>query len=253
MSVLIGSTGFVGRHLLDGFHFDLAVHRSNVEEIKGEETEFLICAGLPAEKWKVNLNPELDFSNMSDLAEILTTVRSKKAVLISTVDVYQPAVNVLENNRPSLNGISAYGRHRAWFEIFFQSNFPDSIVIRLPGLFAPDVRKNLIHDLLNKKTDQFKNINKHSRYQFFNLLEIREIVNFGLENNISLLNVASEPVVAQEIANLFDVEFGTTAPEVTYDMRSNYANEFNGEKGYLYSKERIIEQISELKTTQKII
>jgi len=253
VSVLIGSTGFVGRHLLNGLHFDLAVHRSNVEEIKGKETELLICAGLPAEKWKANLNPELDFSNMSDLAQILSTVRSKKAVLISTVDVYQPAVHVQENNSPSLNGISAYGRHRAWFEIFFQSNFPDSLVIRLPGLFAPDVRKNLIHDLLNKKIEQFQNINKHSKYQFFNLIEIWKVINFAVENNISLLNVASEPVVAQEIANLFDVEFGTTAPEVTYDMRSIYANEFNGENGYLYPKERIIEQISELITTQKIL
>lgn len=249
MSVLIGSTGFVGRHLLNSFHFDLAVHRSNVDAIKGEETELLICAGLPAEKWKANLNPELDFSNMTDLAQILSTVRSKKAVLISTVDVYQPAVNVRENNRPPLNGISAYGRHRAWFEIFFQSNFPDALVIRLPGLFAPDVRKNLIHDLLHKKIDQFQNINKHSRYQFFNLTEIWDIINFAVENKIPLLNVSSEPVVAQEVANLFDVELGTTAPEVAYDMRSVYANEFNGEGGYLFSKEKIIAQISELITT----
>jgi len=247
VSILVGSTGFIGRHLIEGFEFDLSVHRSNINEIKGKKTDLLICAGLPAEKWKANQSPEDDFLNMSNLAQILSTVRSKKAILISTIDVYQPAINVNENDSPSLNGISAYGRHRAWFEFFFKSNFSKSIVIRLPGLFAKDIKKNLIHDLLHKKSIQLQNVHRNSQFQFFNLTEIWNVINFSLENDIPMLNVTSEPIFAQEIASLFNVILGTNSPRIAYDMRSIYSSDFKGNNGYLYSKRNLIEQISELK------
>ena len=250
MSILIGSTGFVGGHLSKNFRFDQAVHRPNVEEIRGTETDLLICAGLPAEKWKAIQDPQTDFSNMADLSQILSSVRSKKAVLISTIDVYQPAVEVDESNPASLNGTNPYGRHRAWFEVFFKSNFPDSLVIRLPGLFASDVRKNLIHDLIHKKHTQIQNTNKDSKFQFFNVNQLWDMINFGIENKIQELNVTSEPITAQEIASIFHVELTSNSYQVTYDMRSNYAQNFNGKDGYFYSKEEVIAQISELKANQ---
>jgi len=247
MSVLIGSTGFVGGHLQNSMKFDQAVHRSSIREIEGIETDLLVCAGLPAEKWKVNQDSQSDLLNMSELAKVLSTVRSKKAVLISTIDVYQPAINVDENDWPSLNGVDAYGRNRAWFEIFFRLRFPDSIVIRLPGLFAPDLRKNLIFDLLNEKKDQLLNVNGNSQFQFFNMVEIWQLIKMCLNTNVAILNAASEPVSAQEIATLFGVKLGTAAPQVNYDMRSIHDKEFKGEDGYLYSKEKILSQISSLR------
>ncbi len=247
MSILVGSTGFVGKHLHEDFEFDLSVHRSNINEIKGKKTDLLICAGLPAEKWKANQSPQSDFLNMSGLAQILSTVRSEKAILISTIDVYQPVLKVNENDSPSLNGISAYGRNRAWFEFFFRANFSKSLVIRLPGLFAMDVRKNLIHDLLHNKSAQLQNVHRESQFQFFNLTQVWDFINFGLENDVSILNVTSEPIIAQEIASLFNVMLGTNSPKAAYDMRSIYAKDFSGKNGYMYSKENIIEQISYLK------
>jgi nucleoside-diphosphate-sugar epimerase len=239
VSILIGSTGFVGGHLLKSHPFDQAVHRSNLGEIEGRETDLLICAGLPAEKWKANLDPQSDWSNMSNLAQMLGTVKSKKSILISTIDVYQPAIDVSENDQTSLNGVDAYGRHRAWFEVYFKMHFPDSLIIRLPGLFASDLRKNLIFDLLNRKTDQLKKVNKKSKYQFFNVADTWDVIQKCLSNNISTLNVTSEPVSAQEISKLFDVELGESSTELQYDIKSIYDDIFNGKRGYLFSKEKV--------------
>jgi nucleoside-diphosphate-sugar epimerase len=247
VSILIGSTGFVGGHLLKGHSFDQAVHRSNLGEIEGRKTDLLICAGLPAEKWKANLDPQSDWSNMSNLAQILSTVKSKKSILISTIDVYQPAINVDENDQPNLNGLGAYGQNRAWFEVFFKSHFPNSTVIRLPGLYATDLRKNLIFDLLNDKKDQLKNVNKKSKYQFFNVNDTWDVIQKCLNNNISLLNVSSAPVTAQEIASLFDVELGATLKEVNYNVQSIHYKDFHGKNGYLYAKTKILEEIKNLK------
>ena len=140
MSALIGSTGFVGGHLQKDFHFTHMYNRSNISEIQGLDTDLLICAGLPAEKWKANNDPESDWSNMVSLAQKISSVKADKAILISTIDVYQPALEVTEEDRPNYDGEGAYGRNRAWFESFFDSQFSNNIILRLPGLFANNLK-----------------------------------------------------------------------------------------------------------------
>lgn len=247
MSILIGSTGFVGGHLQKDHEFDYKFHRPNIAEIKDLETDLLICAGLPAEKWKANKDPNTDWENVFQLAQMLTKVKAERAVLISSIDVYQPALNVTENDSPSFNGEGAYGRNRAWFETFFTSNFPHSTVLRLPGLFAGDLKKNLIFDLMNGRTDQFRNVNKNSLFQFFDVSKIWDVLDVCLESNLSVLNLATEPITAQEIADLFNVELTESGKIVQYDMRSIHAAAFKGKAGYIRSKYEILGEIAKLK------
>lgn len=98
MGVLIGSTGFVGCHLGMMHGFQREVHRSNIGSIAGLKTDLLVCAWLPAEKCRANNDLAGDRTNMSGLAQILASVRAERAVLISTIDVYQPAIGVDETN-----------------------------------------------------------------------------------------------------------------------------------------------------------
>jgi dTDP-4-dehydrorhamnose reductase len=246
MSILVGSTGFLGGYLLRGYEFSQAVHRSNIYKIKSADTDLLVCAGLPAEKWKANADPESDWKNTTELAQVLSTVRSEQVILISTIDVYQPAVHVTEKNFPNLSGIGAYGRNRAWFEVFFKSHFENLLIVRLPGLIAPDLKKNFVFDLMNNKSDQLKKINRNSKFQFFNTEEIWNVIKICFDKNISLLNITSEPILAQEIADLFNVKLDITSPEVAYDVRSIHDREFNGDNGYLYTKEKILRDIHNL-------
>jgi nucleoside-diphosphate-sugar epimerase len=247
MSALIGFTGFVGGHLQKSFEFTHRYNHSNISDIQGLTTDLLICAGLPAEKWKANNDPVFDWLNMANLAQLISTVKADRAILISTIDVYQPAINVTENDRPDLNGTEAYGRNRAWFEIFFRLHFPHSTIIRLPGLFGANLKKNLIFDLLNGRKSQFMNVHKDSQFQFFDISLIWDVINKGLDNNLLVLNVATEPILAREIAGLFEEELYETEKKVSYDMKSLHSTIFKGNPDYLMSKNEIITRILSLK------
>ena len=247
MSILVGSTGFVGGHLQKGHSFEHQFNRSNIAKIENLETDLLVCAGLPSEKWKANKDPSSDWNNVLQLSQMLTKVKAENAILISSIDVYQPAINVTERDSPNYNGKEAYGSNRAWFEVFFKSIFSNAIVIRLPGLFGNDLRKNLIFDLINGRNDQVSNISGLSFFQYFNISGIWDIIDVCRRNNLSLLNLATEPVSAQEIADIFKIKLNNTAGVVTYDMRSLNDSVFGGVNGYLQSKEHILHEIEKLK------
>ena len=243
----MGSTGFVGGHLRKHHSFDQFVHRSNIESIQGLETDLLICAGLPAEKWRANREPEADWLNVKKLADTLSRVRAHKAILISTIDVYQPAIDVTEDMPANFDGAGAYGTHRAWFEAFFQTQFKQSSVIRLPGLFANNLKKNLIFDLLNHKSDQWEKVNTKSTFQFFNLEKIWDVISFVEQTEIKIMNVSSQPTSAGEIAKLFDIVLVENSEKVSYNMKTIHDLEFGGFDGYLFSKESILSDINSLR------
>lgn len=247
MDVLIGKTGFVGGHLVRKHRFDLEIHRANIELISGANADVLVCAGIPAQKWIANQDPVSDWQNISNLAQVLTSLSAKRAVLVSTVDVYDNPYIVDEDDTPSLNATSAYGRNRTWFEFFFRAQFPESLILRLPALYASDVRKNLVHDLLHGKSDQWEQMNPNSTFQFFDTTQTWSIIQEAWRLKLSLVNVTSEPVTAQQIANLFGVSLGSKSLAHSYDVRSRYADEFGGSGGYFYSKEEILKGIASLR------
>jgi nucleoside-diphosphate-sugar epimerase len=246
MSALIGHTGFVGGHLQTNFSFREKYNRTNISDIQGLNTDLIICAGLPAEKWKANSHPDSDWLNMANLSQLISTIEADKAILISTVDVYQPPINMTETSQPNLIGTEPYGRNRAWFELFFRAKFPNSLIVRLPGLFAPNLKKNLIFDLINKREDQYSNVDGESKFQFFDITQIAKVINIALENQLSTLNVASEPLLAQEVADIFKVQLSTGKKKLNYQMKSNHESLFGGVNGYLFSKEETIQGISDL-------
>ena len=247
MGALVGSTGFVGGHLARTHAFEHQVHRSDVMSIVGLNTDLLVCAGLPAEKWRANQDPAADWANMAGLAQVLASVRAERAVLISTIDVYQPAAGVNETFPPQFDGAEAYGAHRAWFETFFQAQYPEALVLRLPALFAPDVRKNLIHDLLHGKAEQWARLNPTSTFQFFDASQTWDMIERAWGKGISLLNVTSEPVTAQDLADLFGVRLTARNAPVAYDMRSIHAETLGGHDGYLFSGASVLDGIATLR------
>jgi dTDP-4-dehydrorhamnose reductase len=247
MSALIGSTGFVGGHLQRGFEFTHKYNRANISEIQGLNTDLLICAGLPAEKWKANSDSEADWSNMAYLAQKISSVRTDMAILISTIDVYQPAIDVTEDHKPCFAGGGAYGRNRAWFESFFVSQFPNSIVLRLPGLFAANLKKNFIYDLVNNRFEQLSKVHQESKFQFYDIRGIWNLIEKCTENGITHLNVATEPLVAQEIASIFNIDLTSSALKTEYRMKSKYSEEFDRKDGFLFGKAEVLKGISELR------
>ena len=247
VGVLVGSTGFVGSHLAVRGDFTRKVHQSDIKTITGLTTDLLVCAGLPAEKWRANQDPSADWANMAVLAQVLASVQADRAVLISTVDVYQPAFDVDETDPARFDGPGAYGTHRAWFEAFFQSRFPEALVLRLPALYAPDVRKNLVHDLLHGKADQWAGVNPDSTFQFFDTTQTWAVIERAWGAGITLLNVTSEPVTAQAVADLFGVRLTARTPPIHYNMQSIHAHTLGGRDGYLFTAQSVLDGIGTLR------
>src|SRR6185312_10192324 len=144
-AALIGYTGFVGGNLLRDYPFAGRYRSTNIERIAGNHYDLIVCAGAPAAKWKANQDPQADRACLGRLMAALELVKTQRFVLISTVDVYGQVNGVDENCPPS--GATAYGRHRLELEQFVRQRF-QSLIVRLPALFGPGLKKNAIYDLL---------------------------------------------------------------------------------------------------------
>lgn len=243
-TALIGHTGFVGGNLDDQADFDDRFNSSNIEEIRHRHYRRVACAGAPGEKWRANENPERDAASLRRLADCLADAEIGRLVLVSTVDVYPEPVDVDEETPVDESGLHPYGLHRRWLERFCRDRFPTT-VIRLPGLFGPGLKKNVIYDLL---TDQYlDSVSPDSVYQFYDLRRLWSDVQRVLERGWPVVNFATEPVTVAALARTaFGREFeNPDAPEpARYDVRSRYARELGGEGGYMLSREEVLRDLS---------
>jgi len=245
-SALIGYSGFVGGSLDRQAHFDEKYNSKNISEIKGKYFELIACAGTPGVKWKANQNPEEDLQAIQSLRSHLETVSCDLFIFISTVDVYFPPVEVAEDSPVPAPGLPAYGLHRFQFEEFVRQRYNRSLTVRLPGLYGEGLKKNFIYDLLNENALDWTDA--RSYFQFYNLDRLWEDIQTLLPHEIPLVNFATPPVNAQEVAELcFGVPFEnhTERGAVFYDMHTNYAALF-GQKGrYMCTKKDELDSISQ--------
>ncbi|MFN8041394.1 MAG: NAD(P)-dependent oxidoreductase [Acidimicrobiales bacterium] len=242
-SALIGSTGFVGSNLARQAAFDVAVHRPDLHQIEGRQLDLVVCAAAPAVKWKANQEPEADLANLQALMATLRTIDASTFVLVSTVDVYGAPVEVDESS-PVGQGASAYGRHRRWLEEQCLEHFDDVVVLRLPGLFGPGLKKNVLFDL--RRDQNLHLTNPASSFQFYDLGGLWDDIGRVRAAGLRLVNLATEPVVVADIARrCFGVDYPPTdAPVVRYDMRTQHAAVLGGSGHYVRSASQVIDAIS---------
>jgi len=250
---IIGYSGFVGRNLMNQFTFDGLYNSKNISEIRGKEFDLLICAGVSAVKWKANKYPEEDLNSINILIENIKNVKTKKFILISTIDVYKnPVLDVNEDTFIESEQLEPYGKNRFYFEQFIRQNFNDSLIVRLPGLFGEGLKKNFIFDMINNNCLDFTD--KDSFFQFYCLELLWRDIERALENNFNLVNFSTEPIRCEELAReCFNMEFRnkTEKAPAFYNMKSKYAHLYNGDNGYLYNKVEVISQLKEYLQTLK--
>jgi nucleoside-diphosphate-sugar epimerase len=242
-TALIGYTGFVGSTLARSATFDGLFNSTNIESIAGHSFDLVVCAGARAEKWRINADPDSDTLALQRLTTALTAVRARQMVLISTVDVYPVPVGVDEDSWIDAAAGTAYGRHRFALEHFITTHF-DALVIRLPGLFGPGLKKNIIFDLVHDH--MLERLNAESRFQFYDVTQLWLHVQRARAFGLRLLNLATEPLSVSRIASEV---FGRTlpapasGPAVEYDMRSRNAHLFGGSNGYVQDADHVLRDL----------
>lgn len=236
-SALIGHSGFVGTTLLRQCAFDLLYRSTNISTIANQCFELVVCCGAPAQKWAANKDPERDLQNIESLIRPLRTIKAKTFVLISTVDVHKAPIGVDESSEIDESSLHPYGLHRRYLEKFVESAFANHLIVRLPGLVGPGLRKNVIFDFLNQ--NNLNLIDSRGSFQFYPMVNLWIDLQTALNNKIRLLHLAAEPLSVKEIAaSAFNCDFTNElpAPVARYDMKSSHADLFGGLGSYLYSR-----------------
>jgi nucleoside-diphosphate-sugar epimerase len=243
LTALIGNSGFVGECLLKQSIFSMLYRSTNIHEIVNKEFGLVVCAGAPAQKWIANREPTQDKENISRLINHLSTIKCEKFVLISTVDVFREAIGVDESTSVDEDGLHAYGLNRRLLEKFVQDQFPNHLIVRLPGLVGPGLRKNVIFDFHNNNPHSIESRGVFQFYPMVNLWwDIKQALNAGL----SLVHLTAEPISVADVSLEGFGRFFTQTlanPPARYDMRTLHANVFGSSGRYQYSQKETIQAI----------
>lgn len=241
---LIGHSGFVGSNLTRQTAFDACYNSQTIPEIGGQEFDLLICAAPQAKKWWANQHPEDDRKLVQGLIDHLKHCQAKRFVLISSIDVFPQITDADESFDCASQPNHVYGRNRWWLEQCIANYFPSPHIIRLPGLFGPGLRKNVIFDLLTG--NQLEKINPDSQFQWYGLDRLWSDIALVLQHQLRLVVLATEPVETRQIQARFfpGVTIGAeAAPAAFYNIQTRHAEWFGGQSGYILSQAQILEDM----------
>jgi nucleoside-diphosphate-sugar epimerase len=238
---LVGWSGFVGGALQPRVRPVARFRSTDVHELAGADVAEIVCAGAPAEKWRANAQPEEDWANITRLIDALDASSATSCVLVSTVDVYADSRAADEDTPADTAQEQAYGRHRALLEEFVARRFDDRLIVRLPGMFGPGLKKNLVFDLIHQPEARFAHA--ASSFQFYDVRDLWGHVLVARDAGLSVVNLATEPVTSAQVA---EESFGVAyhcddRPQVAYDLRTRHAPVLAGRKGpYLRSAGEVL-------------
>lgn len=243
-NALIGFSGFVGGTLLKQAKFEALYRSTNIGKIENKIFDMVVCAGAPAQKWIANREPEADRQKIEGLIAHLRTIQCRTFILISTVDVFKNPIGVDENTSVDEFGHHAYGLHRRLLEKFVESNFPNYLIVRLPGLVGPGLRKNVIFDFLN--ANNLHAIESRGVFQFYPMVNLWYDIRAALKAGLRLVHLTAAPISVADVSlqgfgKTFDEELAGTPAR--YDMRTRHAAVFGSEGAYQYSARETIQAI----------
>jgi len=243
-NALIGFSGFVGSTLLKQVPFECLYRSTNIADILGQSFDTVVCAGAPAQKWIANREPEADRQKIDGLIAHLKTIQCETFILISTVDVFKDSMGVDEETPVDESGLHAYGLHRRLLEKFVESHFANYLIVRLPGLVGPGLRKNVIFDFLND--NNLHAIESRGVFQFYPTVNLWYDIQTALNAGLKLVHLTAEPI---SVADVSKKGFGKVFEHVllnslaTYDMRTCHANVFGSTGYYQYSAGETLQAI----------
>ncbi len=244
MNALIGFSGFVGSTLLKQASFELLYRSTNISDIDGQSFDTVVCAGAPAQKWLAIREPEADRQKIDGLIAHLKTIQCKTFILISTVDVFKRPIGVDEATPVDESGLHAYGLHRRLLEQFVEGHFPNHLIVRLPGLVGPGLRKNVIFDFLND--NNLDAIDSRGIFQFYPMVNLWYDIQIAFNAGLQLVHLTAEPLSVADISKQgFGKSFDhvlTNSPAI-YDMRTRHAQIFGASGYYPYSASETIQAV----------
>jgi len=241
---LIGHSGYVGGQLARQHAFEAQFRSHDIASIAGRRFDLVACAGAPGAKWLANRDPDADRASIGRLTAALATLSCERFVLISTVDVFGEPVGVDERSPVDVTRATAYGRHRRELEEFVVNRFGNALVVRLPGLVGPGLRKNVLFDLLN--ANALDAVDSRSIYQFYPVENLWHDIRVALAADLRMVHLTAAPLAVGELAReAFGREFTRTgsAPPARYDVHTRHAAVFGAQGNYQYTRAQSLDAV----------
>ena len=241
MALIIGSTGFIGRNIIENSP-SIEVLDRHLYQLKTKlHTDTLYIAAPSASKWLVNSNPKEDLKNITKLASSINKhIKAEKIIVFSTIDVYTDLSTSTELSK-TLTDIS-YGGNRRILEKLLSINECQLYIFRLSGVFGKHLKKNIIYDLLNKRYSEVGKYNVNSEFQFIEISATLKTCHELLNKSPGVYNLSSPPIRVSDLLNSFDwIKDITTiqekSPIIKYDVKTLY----NGDANYMFNSEEVYE------------
>ncbi len=253
-SALIGFSGFVGGNIARQKKFTDYYNSKNIKDSKDKTYDLVVSAAGSSLVWKANLDPESDKKHIDRIIHSLKNIKSSYFVLISSIFVYPNPYDVNEDSIIDKKKLRhPYGKNRYILEEFVKKNFKKHIIVRLPNLFGPGLKKNFVFDLIHNNTLDFTH--KNSKLQWYNITHLWKDIEIAIKNNITLINFAVEPLTCKEIAKYtldFDFTTITKKPPINHDMHTKYTYLYGTKGQYLYTHKDILPELKTFINNEKV-
>lgn len=237
---IIGKDGFVGSTLMKGLPGANGFGSKDSHLAPSMPHGNVVICGARGSKFAANQDPRKD---ALEIAELFLTVsdlrRYKRIILVSTIDVYGSKHSRHEGDIRDAE--THYGIHRRELEDLLLDRFDDKLfIVRLPSIFGPGMKKNLLFDLINRRP--IGPINIASEQQWYDMRDFSSDLIFMIRSGYKELNLFTEPMTNGELLSMFagiqhEVIFDPKAAKM-YDHRTT-----STKSGYWQSKEAVSSKI----------
>ena len=235
---LIGYTGFIGSNLKKLYKPKYNYNTQNISKIKNKSFDLLFCAGTSSKRWLANKNPKKDLDNIKKLTKILQSFKTKKFILISSIEIYGLKNNKNENGKINKQYNSSYGKNRLYLENFIKKKFKNYLIIRLPIVYGKNFSKNVIYDLMYQ--NEIEKLNANDLVQIYNVKNLKKDIDFCIKNEIKELNMATEPILLSYLADkIFGIKLSKKKSARLMKMKS-----IHHKNKYFYNRKKIISELS---------
>ena len=245
MDALIGHTGFVGGNLLRQHAFGACFNTANIESLAGGNFDTLVMAGAQGKKWWANQNRDADRVGIQRALDAMRGVTARLVVLISTIDVVPQVAGADEGFDCASVPTHAYGENRLWLEGEMRARFGRVVTVRLPGLFGPDLRKNILYDLLHD--NQVEKIDPAARFQFYDMTGLWADIGRAEAAGLELVHLVPAPVLTGDIVDRCFPGAKVGVPPAggspAYDFRTRHAEVFGGRGGYVQDEAEVFRRL----------
>lgn len=230
VTALVGSTGLIGRSLKQHIHVDNTFNSSNLKQAINQTFDVVYCCAPSGNRILANQRPDADLENIKNIISVLSTVKTQRFVLISTVDTQHDPT-------------SPYGSNRLFLENFVKT-LDNYSIVRLCSLVDNTINKNMLFDLKYRKF--LESINLNQIVQWYKLSDLPKHLKIITQNNIKEINLVSEPVQNQEIVDKFfpELKLNNRVDSRPYNLHS-ISGLFGTNSNYVYTKSQVFNFIKE--------